>query len=191
MRTIGRSLLVAVIAGVAVPLLSSMVAPAADASASSACAQINSTLSSLQTTLGAAASNPKKLASEAASVSEQLTALAAASGSASVTSSVSVFTNELKAAASGNVDIAKLTADANAIGGACAAATAASGGPSSASAPAASGGAVVPSGAPATGAGGTSGFADEGLLAAGAAVVLAGLATVFGSRRRRGAHPRA
>ena len=143
-----------------------MVAPAG-AQTTSACSQIEATLSSIQKQLPQASSS--SLASKLGGFATQLES-EAAGASPSVKSAVGAFVGDLKAAASGNINVAKLSADANAIGSACT---------SSAAVPA-------PSGAPQTGAGTTAGFQDAGLLYGGAsAMVVGGGLVAFGWRRRR------
>lgn len=158
-----RSLAASFVGGALVFL---MVAPAG-AQTTSACSQIEATLTSIQKQLPQASSS--SLASKLGGFVAQLET-EAASAQPSVKSAVSAFVDDLKAAATGNINVAKLSADANAIGTACAASTAA----------------PVPSGAPQTGAGSTAGFQDAGLLYGGAsAMVVGGGLVAFGWRRRR------
>ncbi len=140
---------VLVLAGAGVLLLAGAGIASARPASTSACQQINTTLSSLNATLAAA---PSTLKNEVATVSSQLTQ-AASTGSSAVKSAVSTFVADLKAgAAAGNLNVTKLTADAGAITAACA-----------------------PSGAPATGGGSALGVQDPALFGVGGAVVLAGL----------------
>jgi hypothetical protein len=87
-----------------------------------------------------------------------------------VKSAVAGFVTELEAVSHGQIDVAKLTADADAIGTACSAAVARS----------------SPVGAAATGSGSTAGLQDAGLVYGGAAAIVAGAGMAgFGWRRRR------
>lgn len=141
--------------------------PSAGAQASSACSQIESTLSSIQKELPQA--NSATLASKVASFATQLET-EAASASPSVKSAVGAFVTDLEAAATGKVNIPKLTADANAIGTTCTTSVQA----------------AAPTAAPATGAGTTAGVQDAGLIYGGAGAVAAGGGLlVLGLRRRR------
>jgi hypothetical protein len=147
--------------------LTLLVGTPAGAQSSSACSQIESTLTSIQKELPQASSSA--LASKIGAFVAQLET-ESASAPASVKSAVGAFVTDLKAAASGKINVAKLTADANAIGTAC-----------TASAPA-----TAPTGAPQTGAGSTAGLQDASFVYGGAALVAAGgVVTGFGIRRRR------
>jgi hypothetical protein len=142
--------------------LTLLVGTPAGAQSSSACSQIESTLTSTQASSSALAS---KIGAFVAQLETE-----SASAPASVKSAVGAFVTDLKAAASGKINVAKLTADANAIGTACTASAAA----------------TAPSGAPQTGAGSTAGLQDASFVYGGAALVaVGGLATGFGIRRRR------
>jgi hypothetical protein len=156
------------LAGVVVAgALTLLVGTPAGAQSSSACSQIESTLTSIQKELPQASSSA--LASKIGGFAAQLET-EAASAPASVKTAVGAFVADLKAAASGKVNVAKLTADANAIGSACTASAAA----------------TAPTGAPQTGAGSTAGLQDAPLLYGGAALVAAGgVLAGFGVRRRR------
>lgn len=145
--------------------------PAAGAQASTACGQIEATLTNIQKALPKAASGgAAALASKIKTYATQLET-EAASASPTVKSAVTTFVTDLEAVASGKVNVPKLTADANAIGSACAA-------PSKV--------ATAPSRAPFTGAGSTAGLQDKGLILGGAAALAAGIPTIgFGLRRRR------
>lgn len=144
------------------------IASAQPASGGNACQQVESTLSSIQSTLPSAASNPSALKSKIGSYSTQLQQ-EASTGSASLKSAVGTFISDLQAAGSGSINVSKLTSDANAIGAACA------------SQPA-------PGGAPGTGGGSTAGVMEPALFGVGGAVVLAGIGVLgVGTRRRRGA----
>lgn len=144
-----------------------LAAAPASAQASSACSQIEATLTSIQTELPHASS--AALASKLGSFAAQLET-EAASATPSVKAAVGAFVGDLKAAASGKINVPKLTADANAIGSACT---------TSAAVP-------VPSSAPQTGAGTTAGFQHVDLLYGGAsAMALGGAVFGFGWRRRR------
>lgn len=144
------------------------IASAQPVSGGSACKQVESTLSSIQSSLPAAASNPSALKSKIGTYASQLNSQAS-SGSPQLKSAVGTFISDLQAAGSGKVNVQKLTSDANAIGAACASQSA-------------------PSGAPGTGGGSTAGVAEPALFGVGGAVVLAGLGVLgLGSRRRRDA----
>ncbi len=150
---------VLVLAGAGVLLLAGAGIANARPVSTSACQQINTTLSSLNASLAA---SPTTLKNEVATISSQLTQ-AASTGSSAVKSAVSTFVTDLQAgAAAGNLDVAKLTADAGAITAACA-----------------------PSGAPATGGGSTLGVQDPALFGVGGAVVLAGLVVLGLASRNR------
>lgn len=139
----------------------------ASAQASSACSQIEATLTSIQKQLPQATSST--LASKIASFVAQLET-EAATAPPSVKADVGAFVNDLKAVASGKVNVAKLTADANAIGSACTASVSAK----------------APTGAPATGAGTTAGLQDPGLIYGGAAALAVGSGLfALGWRQRR------
>lgn len=134
------------------------------AAGGSACQQVQSTLSSIQATLPSAASNPSALKTKIGAFASKLER-EASSGSPALKGAVGTFITDLRAVASGNANVAKLKADANAIGAACQA----QGAP--------------PSGAPGTGGGSTAGLADPALFAAGGAAVLIGLGTLGFARR--------
>jgi|GEM_PF-2750189 hypothetical protein len=139
----------------------------ASAQAPNACSQVEATLTNIQKELPQAASSG--LASKIGGFAAQLES-EAASAPANVKNAVNAFVTELKAVATGKVNVALLTADANAIGKACTASAAA----------------VAPKGAPATGAGTTAGFRDLWLVyVGGAAVATGGALTLLGARRRR------
>jgi hypothetical protein len=141
--------------------------PSASAQATGSCSQIEATLTSIQQTLPQAATSGTLATKIKAAVAEL--DREAASAPSNVRSAVAAFTSQLEAAGAGHVDVAALTAKANAIGTACS------------SAPSA----LAPTGAAATGAGGTAGFEDAGLLAAGsAAIAVGGMALFFELRRR-------
>lgn len=143
------------------------IASAQPASSGSACQQVESTLSVIQSTLPAAAANPNALKSKISTYASELQK-ESSSGSQSLQSAVGVFISDLEAAGKGSIDVAKLTSDANAIGAACASQSA-------------------PGGAPGTGGGSTTGVVEPALFGVGGAVVLAGIGVLgFGSRRRRG-----
>lgn len=145
--------------------------PAGAAGGGSACQQVESTLSAIQSSLPSAASNPSALKSKIGTYAAQLNK-EASGGSAGLKSAVGTFISELQAAGSGSVNVQKLTSDANAIGAACAAQSA-------------------PRGAPGTGGGSTAvgGTGDNavGITAGvGGAVILTGIGVLgLGSRRRR------
>jgi hypothetical protein len=144
------------------------IASAQPVSAGSACQQVESTLSGIQSTLPSAASNPSALKSKIGTYASQLEQ-EASSGPTALKSAVGAFVSDLQAAGSGSINVSKLTSDANAIGAACASQSA-------------------PGGAPGTGGGSTAGVADPALFGVGGAVVLAGIGVVgLGSRRRRAA----
>lgn len=132
----------------------------------SACQQVQSTLSSIQATLPSAASNPSALKTKIGAFASKLQR-EASSGSPGVQSAVGTFITDLRAVASGKVNVAKLKADANAIGAAC----------QSQGAP--------PSGAPGTGGGSTAGLQDPALFAVGGAAVLIGLGALGLARRNQ------
>lgn len=144
---------------------------ASAAGSGSACQQVESTLSAIQSSLPAAAANPNALKSKIGTYAAQLNQ-EASGGSAGLKSAVGTFISELQAAGSGTVNVQKLTSAANAIGTACASQSA-------------------PGGAPGTGGGSTAvgGTGDNavGITAGvGGAVVLAGIGVLgLGSRRRR------
>lgn len=143
------------------------IASAQPLSPGSACQQVESTLSSIQSSLPSAASNPNALKSKIGTYASQLNQ-EASSGSAGLKSAVGTFISDLQAAGSGSINVPKLTSDANAIGAACASQSA-------------------PGGAPGTGGGSTAGVVDPALFGVGGAVVLAGIGVLgIGSRRRRG-----
>jgi len=143
------------------------IASAQPASSGSACQQVESTLSAIQSTLPSAAANPNALKSKISTYASELQK-EASSGSPSLQSAVGAFISELEAAGKGSINVAKLTSDANAIGAVCASQSA-------------------PGGAPGTGGGSTAGVVDPALFGVGGAVVLAGIGVLgFGSRRRRG-----
>jgi uncharacterized iron-regulated membrane protein len=141
-------------------------ASAAQPAGGSACQQLQSTLSTIQSTLPSAASNPGMLKSKIRTYAGQLEQ-EASSASPSVKSAVGSFVADLQAAASGKANVSKLTADANAIGTACRAQ------------------ATPPSGAPGTGGGSTAGATDPALFGVGGAAVLAGLGALGLARRNR------
>jgi hypothetical protein len=146
--------------------LTLLVGTPAGAQSSSACSQVESTLTSIQKQLPQASSSA--LASKIGGFVTQLET-ESASAPPSVKSAVGAFVTDLKAAAGGKINVAKLTADANAIGTACTSAAA-----------------TAPTGAPQTGAGSTAGLQDASLLYGGAALVAAGgVLAGFGIRRRR------
>ncbi len=145
--------------------------PAGAQTTSGACSQIEATLTSIQRELPQASSSV--LASKISSFAAQLKT-EAASLPAPVHSAVGAFVTQLEAAASGQINVAKLTADANAIGSACTASVSAS----------------APSGAPATGAGSTAGLQDAGLLYGGAAALVVG-GSLLGLAWRQRRRPRA
>ena len=132
----------------------------------SACQQVQSTLSSIQSTLPSAASNPGALKSKIATFASQL-GREASSGSAALKSAVSTFITDLEAVGSGKASVSKLTSDASAIGAACAAQ------------------AAPPGGAPGTGGGSTAGAKAPVLFGLGGAAVLAGLGVLGLARRKR------
>lgn len=138
---------------------------AAQPAAGSACQQLESTLSSIQSTLPSAASSPGALKTKIGTFASQLQQQAASAPPA-VRTAVGSFVADLQAAASGKVNVAKLTSDANAIGTACRAQ-------------------ATPGGAPGTGGGSTTGVRDPVLFGAGGAAVLAGLGAVGLARRNR------
>lgn len=143
--------------------------PTAGAQASDPCTQIEATLANIQQTLPKAATSGT-LASQIKGFVSELDREAATAPS-NVQSAVAAFTSELEAAGAGNVNVAALTAKANAIGAACT--TSAS--------------ALAPTGAAATGAGSTAGFEDAWLVAAGSVAIAAGgvLLAIELRRRRR------
>ena len=148
-------------------------ASALAAAGGSACQQVQSTLSSIQSTLPSAASNPSALKTKIGAFARQLQS-EASSGPSALKSAVGTFITDLRAVASGKANVAKLRADASAIGAAC----------QSQGAP--------PSGAPATGGGSTAGLQDPVLFAVGGAAVLVGLCTLGLARRnQRRSSPRA
>ena len=111
--------------------------------------------------------HPTSLKSEVATIASQLTQ-AASTGSPAAKNAVSTFLADLEAAAaSGQLNDPKFTADGDAIDAVCAAQ------------------ATAPSGAPATGGGSAAGVQDPGLFGVGGAAVLAGL-VVLGLARRNG-----
>jgi hypothetical protein len=167
-----RSVVVASVVLGAAGVAAVVAAPAAVAAPATACSQIQSTLSSIQQSLPAAASNPSQFASKIASFSSQLES-EAASAPSSVQAAVNSFVGQLKAAASGNINISALTSDAKAIGTACAATT------STVTS------AKVPTAAPNTGTGSTAGLQHVDLIAGGAAAVLVGMGAVGVALRRR------
>jgi hypothetical protein len=143
------------------------IASAQPVSSGSACQQVESTLSGIQSTLPSAASNPNALKSKISTYASELQK-EASSGPQSLQSAVGAFISDLEAAGKGSINVAKLTSDANAIGAACASQSA-------------------PGGAPGTGGGSTAGVVDPALFGVGGAVVLAGIGVLgFGSMRRRG-----
>jgi hypothetical protein len=137
-----------------VALAGTGVASAQTTSNSTACQQIQGTLSSIQSTLPQAASNPKMLSSKIGAYASQLKK-ASATGSPALQKAVNSFVADLQAAGSGKVNVSKLTSDAGAITAAC-----------KASAPSQ---AKAPSGAPSTGGGSTSGVQDPALIGLGGA----------------------
>lgn len=160
----GASLSIVVLGG---GLVLAAGAPTAGAQASSACTEIEATLATIQQTLPKAAASGTLESRIGAFVSELNRE--AATTSSGVRRAVAAFTSELEAAGKGQIDVAALTAKANAIGAACTA----------------SASALPPVGAPATGGGGTAGFEDAGLLAAGSAAIVVGGAVVALELRRR------
>jgi hypothetical protein len=143
------------------------VASAQPASSSTACQQVQATLSSIQSTLPQAASNPSALSSKIGTFVSQLEQ-EASSGPPALQSAVSTFVTDLKAAGSGNINVAKLTSDGNAIGAACTASQV-----------------TAPGGAPATGGGSAAGSRDPLLFGLGGAAVLAGAGVLGLARRSR------
>lgn len=140
------------------------------ATGGSACQQVQGTLSSIQSALPKAASNPSALSSKIASYASQLEQQAS-SGPPALKSAVNTFVSDLKAAGSGHVNVAKLTSDGKAIGAAC------------------SSQATAPAGAPGTGGGSAAGSQDPVLFGLGGAAVLVGAATLgvaLRGRRRNG-----
>jgi hypothetical protein len=170
-RVLGAGVVVLAAAGVLL-LAGSGIANAQPAS-STACQKIQATLASALTTLStdSTGSEAKKVI---ANLDSQLTQ-AASTGSSTVKSAVSTFVTDLNAgAAASNLDVAKMTADGNAIVAACAAT----------SVPA-TGGGRAPSGAPATGGGSAAAIQDPGLFGVGGAAVLAGLVILGLALRNR------
>jgi hypothetical protein len=99
-------------------------------------------------------------------VAGQLTQ-AASTGSPAVKSAVSTYVTDLKAsAAAGNVNVAKLTADGNAVVAVCAVS-------------------LAPKGDPATGGGSTAAIRDPALYGLGGAAVLAGIVVLGLALRNR------
>lgn len=177
---LGASALVLTGAGIAnAQAVSAQPVSAQAAGGGSACQQVESTLSAIQSALPSAASNPNALKSKIGTYATQLNQ-EASTGSAGLKSAVGTFISDLQAAGSGSVNVSKLTSDANAIGAACASKSAPGG------APGTGGGSTAADGT----SGGTGGIAEPALFGAGGAVVLAGIGVLgLGRRRRRGASP--
>jgi hypothetical protein len=159
---------VLVLAGTGILMLAGTGTANAQPASASACAKINSTLASLDAQLKNAHTTLK---ASAALIASQLTA-AASNNTPPVKNAVHTFVTDLVAGAdAGDLDSAKLNADANAIVAACAAAN-------------------TPVGAPATGGGSTAGLQDPALFGLGGAAALAGIVVVglaLRNRRRTGA----
>jgi hypothetical protein len=145
------------------------VASAQSGNMSPSCQKLTATLSTLQSQLTAAASNPSKLKSAVSKVAAEMQA-ESASASPAVKAAVGTFLAQLQQAASGQVNIPALTTDAGNITKACTT--------SSVSA--------VPTGAPATGGGSTAGLQDAGLFGVGGAALLGGAGALALAWRRRG-----
>lgn len=135
-----------------------------------ACKKINTTLASLNTRLAATTASASALKANAALIARDLTQ-AASGNSPAVRSAVHAFVTDLVAGVdAGNLDMAKLNAEAGAIGVACAASN-------------------TPAGAPATGGGSAAGLRDPAMFGLGGGAVLAGVAVLglaWRSRRRVG-----
>ncbi len=146
------------------------VASAQSGNMSPSCQKLTATLSTLQSQLTAAASNPSKLKSAVSQVAAQMQA-ESASASPAVKAAVGTFLAQLQQAASGQVNIPALTTDAGNITKACTATSSVT---------------AVPSGAPATGGGSTAGLQDAGLFGVGGAALLGGAGALALAWRRRG-----
>ena len=147
-RALGTGVLV--LAGAVVLMLAGTGIAHAQPATTSVCKKINATLTSLNATFKA---HPTTLKNATATIASQLTQ-AASTGSPEVKSAVRAFVTDLEAgAASNDLNLAKLNADADLL------ATTA----------------CAPSGAPATGGGSAAGIQDPGLFGVGGAAVLAGI----------------
>lgn len=169
MRRILMAIAGIVLGASALVLTGTGIANAQPASAGTACQQVESTLSAIQSTLPSAAANPSALKSKIGTFASQLEHQAS-TGSPALQSAVGTFVADLQAAGSGSINVSKLTSDANAIGAVCASQSA-------------------PGGAPGTGGGSTAGVVEPALFGAGGALVLAGIGVLgLASRRRRDAN---
>ena len=157
-RVFGAGILVLAVTGIAM-MAGTGIANAQPAGLSPACQKIITTLSSFNSSL---ATSPSTLDNEAATVASALTQ-AASTGSPALKSTVKAFVTDLEAgAAANNLNIPKLTADAEALTASCA-----------------------PSGAPATGGGSAAGLQNPALFGVGGAVVLAGVVVLGLALRNR------
>jgi hypothetical protein len=169
-RTAGRVLGIAVLmlAGTGVLVLAGAGNASAQPALTPACQRISTVLAKIDTTLAALVKANSSLGQKVAALVPPLTQ-AASTAPPAVKNAVTAFAADLQAgAAAGHLDVAKSTADADAIVAACAVAQ---------TKPA--------SGAPATGGGSTAGVADPALFGVGGAVALAGFGVLALGLARR------
>jgi hypothetical protein len=169
-RVLGTAVLI--LAGTGVLVL----AAAGNASARPAitpdCQKISTALGKIDTTLAALVKAHSSLGQKVAALVPPLTQ-AASTAPPAVKNAVAAFAADLQAgAAAGHLDVAKSTADGEAIVAACAAEQA-----------------TPASGAPATGGGSTAGIVDPALFGVGGAVALAGFGVLGLGLARRNRPP--